>query len=255
MEQNTFIDLANIGTFMSSVVAVLGLFLLYKTYITQKKELHATQGALMLQQKEMKQQNVTISKQLFDNDFNQNLRLLFDKFEAVQCPHVSGGEKIVGRQAFDYFYEKHLLNGAVSEKKQELVAAQLRNSNLPETPHNLEEIRRGLFYAITTFNGDYAFYQCDFKFYLDNCFRSLYRLIRSIYDSNTVAEKEKYIRIVVDQLTDYELILLFYNVLFSFRRDEFRPIIEDYNLFSHLNRSLLFDKEHSKEYADSAYKR
>jgi hypothetical protein len=248
-------ELASIGTILSGLAAIIGIPLLYFTYRAQSKELKITQQALIDQKGEMTNQNITLSKQLFENTFAHNLDLLFDKFDAVECSHVSGGGKVIGRPSFHYFYEQHLLVTVVATKKRELVLTKLKNSNRHATQENVDGEMNHLFYPITTFNGDFAFHNCDFKIYLSNCIRSLYQLVKSIHDSETITEKRKYIRTIIDQLTDYELVLLFYVVQFDFREDEFKPIIEEYNLFSNLKTQLLFDKEHKHGYDVSAYKK
>lgn len=70
---------------------------------------------------------------------------------------------------------------------------------------------------------------------LSHYFRIIYRIIRIIDSNNQISEKEKhlYTNILRAQLTDYEIILLYYNSHTSYG-EKTRSLILKYNLLKHL---------------------
>ena len=76
---------------------------------------------------------------------------------------------------------------------------------------------------------------------LDHYFRHLYRVFKYINDSNVIddTEKYKYTCMVRASLSQYELIMLFYNCLSSNGCENFKPLIETYAIFNNIRRELL----------------
>ena len=91
--------------------------------------------------------------------------------------------------------------------------------------------------------------------FLDHYFRHLYRIFKYVDTSDSISEDERYeyACIVRSQLSDYELVMLFYNCLTSNGRAKFKPIIEKYVIFNNLREELLANVEHKKLYAETAY--
>jgi hypothetical protein len=77
---------------------------------------------------------------------------------------------------------------------------------------------------------------------LGHYFRFLYNMIRFI-DESSFSEEKKYIRLVRAQLSDYELVILFYNSI-SEQGKNFRDYVIKYDLLDNMNDSLLFDPSH-----------
>ena len=81
--------------------------------------------------------------------------------------------------------------------------------------------------------------------FLDHYFRLLYRIFKYIDDSSknipelTKNKRYEYASIVRATLSQYELILLFYNCLSSNGREKFKPLIEKYAIFNNLRVELL----------------
>ena len=91
----------------------------------------------------------------------------------------------------------------------------------------------------------------------DHCFRHLYRIYRYVDTSDLITEDERYdyACIIRSQLSDYELVMLFYNCLTTNGREKFKPLIEKYSIFNNLREELLAKREHKKEYSEKAYDR
>lgn len=84
-------------------------------------------------------------------------------------------------------------------------------------------------------------YQNDLAHY----YRYLYNIIRFINESDV--NKLRYIRILRAQLSDFELLVLFYNGLFPLAA-KFKEYVEFFTLFDNLPKDLLFDRLHVEFY-------
>lgn len=89
---------------------------------------------------------------------------------------------------------------------------------------------------------------------LGHYFRFIYNIFRYIHES-PIDHKEKlrYCRIVRSQLSDYELLLLFYNGLNIYGEEKFKPLIEQYAIFNNLPLDLLLQIAHRGFYTNSAF--
>ncbi len=91
---------------------------------------------------------------------------------------------------------------------------------------------------------------------LGSYFRSLYRIIKYVHESK-LSDKEKYqyISFVRAQLTDIELLWLFYNCTVGLGIEKFKPLVETYTLLKNLPESRLIDPKTHIEWIDkSAFK-
>lgn len=91
--------------------------------------------------------------------------------------------------------------------------------------------------------------------FLDHYFRLLYRILKYIDDSPkkipemTLSKRYEYASIVRATLSQYELVLLFYNCLSSNGKEKFKPLIERYAIFNNLRVELLAEPSEQKLYA------
>lgn len=85
---------------------------------------------------------------------------------------------------------------------------------------------------------------------LAHYFRFLYNMIRVV--DGAQVEKTTYIRLLRAQISDYELLILFYNGMFEKGR-HFRPYIEKYALFDNLPEELLLNVSDMDNYSDAAF--
>ena len=92
--------------------------------------------------------------------------------------------------------------------------------------------------------------------YLDHYFRQLYWIFKYIDESTELTDEDKYMYacIVRSTLSQYELVVLFYNCLSENGIDNFKPLIEKYSLMNNLRVSLLARPEDKESYGESAYK-
>ncbi|WP_181170877.1 putative phage abortive infection protein [Mesorhizobium sp. B2-1-3] len=84
---------------------------------------------------------------------------------------------------------------------------------------------------------------------LGHYFRYLYNVIRFIHESNV--GHLRYMKLLRAQLSDYELLILFYNCLTP-KGHNFKQFVENYSLFDNLPYELVFDPSHEAFYNPSA---
>lgn len=78
---------------------------------------------------------------------------------------------------------------------------------------------------------------------LGHYFRNLYHIVKFIYNSD-VENKRTYIGLVRAQLSNDELLLLFYNCISDYGYKKFTPMAHEFNLFKNLNPRTLIDSSH-----------
>ena len=96
----------------------------------------------------------------------------------------------------------------------------------------------------------------DIQFF-DHYFRYLYRIFKYINESNLIEDTERYnyAAIVRAQLSEYELLMLFYNAL-NVEDDgafKFKSLIEKYALFNNIRKDKVARKEDVDLYNTTAY--
>lgn len=88
------------------------------------------------------------------------------------------------------------------------------------------------------------------KFYM----RTLYNILKLVDRAKLgIDDKKFYSNIVRAQLSQPELVVIFYNGLSELGRDKFKPLIEKYSLLKHLDHYDLVSETHSKLYEPSAF--
>ena len=127
-----------------------------------------------------------------------------------------------------------------------------------------------------TYKPIYKDVQTDFGHY----FRGLYRIVKFIANTEFLTEDElnvdteskkyserikhsfyndsiryEYKAMVRSQLSDYELVWLFYNCLSEYGNEKFKPLIERYSLLKNLPWDMISNQDLIKEYSDTAYKK
>jgi hypothetical protein len=199
------------------------------TVFLQSKELKLQRDELRLTRQEFEKQNTTLKKQNFESTFFQMVRLHHEIVGSIKL--VSIHNQPEGRDCFQAFYhELHdhhrklqsTPKGAQKESKDELIEAAF-------------DLLWGKYQGI-----------------LGHYFRNLYTLFKFVKASD-VEDRRLYSNIVRAQLSDYELIILFYNCLSKFGKEKFKPMAEEFALFDNLPKEKLFIEEHKSLYADKAF--
>ena len=233
--QGTFGDMFGAVNALFSGLAFAGLII---TLLYQREELKLQREELQETRKELKEQNKTMKRQRFENTFFNMLSLQQEIVAnlSVESKEVNRAEVVKGREVFEKIYEGinvYLLYELQSIGIKEIVYGNIENYN-----------SNG--WLISRF---------------DHYFRHLYRIFKYIDETDLIDEKERYdyASIVRSQLSDYELVMLFYNCLAQkdngIEENKFKPLIEKYAIFNNLRKDLLAKEEHYDLYDKGAYKK
>ncbi|MFC5625262.1 putative phage abortive infection protein [Algoriphagus winogradskyi] len=258
-----------LGDFMagtvSSIWSLAGLFFIYVAFLGQKQQLLNQQLEIMYsqlevkytrlelagQKKEMKQQNETLKLQKFENTFFNLLSLhhqIVEGIDEIEAKITSGTTRQPwGRSASHSdksTYQHVTIKGRDVFKKWfiELSGIIEQQPDKGYLDHYLDI---------------YSIIQTDFGHY----FRNLYRIIKFIDEANFNSEptedfniKYSYTSMVRAQLSDFELLFLFYNCLSVNGIEKFKPLVEKYCLFKNLPQEKLHDPLLIELYKSSAFR-
>jgi len=258
------------GTFGDSFGGVNSLFsglalggIIYTIFL-QKKELSLQREELKETRNEFTIQNKTLRLQRFENTFFNLLSLhhqIVDSIDLDIEKRKNENEIFTGfARAESTDFERVILRGR--DVFQEEYNILIEAFNCDETDINSKYLQV------------YESVQSDFGHY----FRNLYRIIKLIdetefytfkeaappsknslsadcsnYLSLNHNEKYKYTSMLRSQLSDYELVWLFYNCLSTNGNEKFKPYIETYSLLKNLPKEKLHNSEIEKKYDKKAF--
>lgn len=250
-DRGTFGDKFGAINSLFSGLAFLGLII---TLLFQKEELELqrqelaeTRKELEGQKKEFEEQNKIMRRQSFENTLFNMLSLqqeivnkssYVDKKTIFDPTQYNGFREIKtehnGRMIFHDLYE-----GVVIK----YVNIHGKTCEYYGVKSALSEVRYDIYSQIkeTTL--------------FDHYFRHLYRIFKYIKESKLISNEERYeySSIVRSQLSDYEIVMLFYNCISTNGKDKFKPLIEEYAIFNNLRIGLLVSPSHKDLYNKSAY--
>ena len=216
----------------------------------QREELAQTREELKGQREEFEEQNKTMKRQRFENTFFNMLSLQ---------------QEIVANLSFEYYASPNIRPHNIPEE--------IFYRGVPKGQFHGREVFEGIYkHAVIEYNGiryldgiykllsnsGYAIYSnISITTRFDHYFRHLYRIVKYVDSSDLISDDERYeyACIARSQLSDYELVMLFYNCLTANGRAKFKPLIEKYSIFNNLREELLAKREHKKEYSEKAYDR
>lgn len=204
------------------------IFLQREELKLQREELGLTRNELNGQKMQMSAQNEVLKLQNFENTFFQLIRLLNDTVREID---VNNGSRLyTGKDSFNFFL------GTINRYYSVLKKTE---STLIES-----EIIDGAYKKF------YESHQGDLGHY----FRTLYNIIKFVHYS-AINDKKFYTNLVRAQLSNQELIVIFYNCQTEYGSYKFRPLIEEYAIFKTLPKHHLFDESHIYLYGRGAYGR
>jgi hypothetical protein len=216
----------------------------------QREELKLTREELQGQRKEFEEQNKTMKRQRFENTFFNMLSLQQEivanlSYEYYVNPNICPPN--VPAEQFYYNSPKGLLHG------REVFEGMYKRSIID---YNGRRYADGLYNIFKNF-GHLAYSNIKATTRFDHCFRHLYRIYKYVDTSDLITKEERYdyACIIRSQLSDYELVMLFYNCLTTNGREKFKPLIEKYAIFNNLREELLANAAHKELYAETAYDR
>ncbi|NPD45118.1 putative phage abortive infection protein [Lentimicrobium sp. S6] len=260
-----------IGGIVGSIWALAGVILFYVALNEQREDIKTNKEVLIAQVKALEQQieefelqreelaetrevfkiqSETLKLQQFESTFfnllgiHQNnisdMDVTQEKLKPgadIHDPRLGDYENIssTGRDCFVFFKER--LESIYKSNKQYWAW---------DTQKYKDEKHLALYSYIDFFKQ----YQPDLGHY----YRTLYHIFKFVNVSD-ILDKNRYTSIVRAQLSNDELVLLFYNGITEYG-EKFKPLIEDFHVFKNLNLdSLLNLSEHKPYYSESAYKK
>ncbi|MBY3101233.1 hypothetical protein HFO69_26585 [Rhizobium laguerreae] len=219
----------NFGTFgdflggvLNPILTFLSFMALLFTIILQQREIHSAKKDAVDLQKEKIEQRLSEERRQFENTFFQMLAIHNTIVNSMDVDRGKSKNELRGRDCFKHF----------------------RDLMLESYKSNLETDERKR--AVAAHDAVWVLYQNDLAHY----YRYLYNIIRFINESDV--KKIRYIRILRAQLSDFELLVLFYNGLFPLA-EKFKEYVEFFTLFNNLPKDLLFNPSHEDFYAASAF--
>lgn len=239
MDQGTFGDKFGAVNALFSGLAFAGLI---ATLLYQREELKLQRKELNEQKLEFREQNKTLKRQRFENTFFNMLSLQQEIVANISFDEV---KTIFDFNAHTQDEQRTSYNGRSLFREMYL--------NL-KVSIDKKQFYQGVKGAIQANNySAYSYISATTRF--DHYFRHLYRIFKYVDTSDLIPNNERYeyACIVRSQLSDYELVMLFYNCLTSNGRAKFKPLIEKYVIFNNLREELLANVEHKKLYTDTAY--
>ncbi len=266
-KRGTFGDMFGSVNALYSGLAFAGIIF---TILLQRKELRYQRQELTETRKEFTIQNKTLRLQRFENTFFNLLSLhhqIVDSIDLDIEKEKKGNRSLSMPQnkrslIYSSEYERIIIKGRdVFKETYENLKISLENS---DHDVNIEYL------------DFYKSVQTDFGHY----FRNLYRLIKLVhetefhskaeleitenrekhedllkYDHNNFSERYRYTSIIRAQLSDYELLWLFYNCISNNGSEKFKPLIERYSIFKNLPKDKVHESYLINWYADSAFER
>lgn len=260
------------GQFGDSFGAINSLFsglalagIIYTIYL-QKKELSLQRKELRDTREEFKIQNKTLSLQRFENTFFHLLELHHQIVNAIDIDIYRNKpisalslksvtekgklekDKIIlkGRDVFKYSYEQ--INFRIKENEDDF--EKIYMNYWPKVQTDFGHYFRNLYRIIKLVN-EYEFHTHSELECIENPIKPEDRLKYSLPNFNT---RYKYTSIVRSQLSDFELLWLFYNGLSENGLEMFKPLIEEYSLLKNLPKDKIANKILLLQYNKKAYK-
>ena len=227
-ERGTFGDMFGAVNALFSGLAFAGLIVTlimqHEELSLQREELAQTNDELAAQREEFTAQTKTMKIQRFENTLFNMLSLqqgLVNSLEYIPQDGADPTPESKGKYVFDVFY----------------------NTKITRFQYGNEEQIRGIKGLIQAENDNQAYrHVCEISIF-DSYFRHLYRIFKYIDESQLIDDTERYSYscIVRAQLSDYELLLLFYNSLTIDDNGvlKFKHLIEKYAIFNNIRESML----------------
>jgi hypothetical protein len=230
--QQAFIERGPWGDFFGGVANPILTFLTFicvlGTLYLQHQELGLSRRELARSAKALESQNDSMAEQKKQNIFFQMLSLHNQIIESIDLHHGQNKALIAkGRDSFSRFYTRL----AENYKK---------------------EVEKGIYSDAECILRAYNTFWNKHQLELGHYYRFLYRM--AIFTDKEFSNDDYYMGILRAQISDQELLLLFYNALTP-QGESFKPLIERWALFDNLPamRLLSHSDRHKTLFAETAY--
>ncbi|MBA6291060.1 putative phage abortive infection protein [Colwellia sp. MB3u-70] len=216
-----------LGGVLNPVFGFLGLLALLLTISLQAKELKLTRDELRNSSEALVAQNETLAFQNFENSFFQMLRLHNDIVNSIDFVRGGGTRQVVTTTGRDCF---------------PVMATRLKEKY--EKINNITDDKELVLKAYEIF---YEEHQIELGHY----FRYLYNIFKFIHNSK-IGNKNFYSNLVRAQLSNHELVIIYYNCLSHYGNQKFMPLAKEFMLFKNLPESILLQEGHKEWLSNNA---
>jgi hypothetical protein len=214
----------------------------------QREELADTRKELNAQRLEFQEQNKTMRRQRFENTFFNMLSLQ---------------QEIVDNLSYEYYVSINVKPSNIAEEVfyKGAPKVNLRGREIFEGIYNHAYMdyrgvrcEHGIKGVLRIFGAE-VFNDLSVISRFDHYFRHLCCIYEFVNSSDLIYEEDRYdyARIVRSQLSDCELVMLFYTCLTVDGYMKFKCLIEKYQVFTDLRINLLADTAHKDKYSENAY--
>lgn len=229
--RGTFGDMFGAANALFSGLAFAGLIVTlvmqHEELGLQRKEIAQTNEELAAQKEEFMAQTKTMRIQRFENTLFNMLSLqqgIVNELNYIPKDGADYTSKSNGRNVFDVFYNKKITRFQYGQEADILgIKGLIQKENDVQAYQHVSDIS-----------------------IFDSYFRHLYRIFKYIDESPLIKDEERYDYscIVRAQLSDYELLILFYNALIVDENGvyKFKRLIEKYAVFNNIRETLLARK-------------
>lgn len=206
------------GGVLNPILTFMTFMGLLITIVIQQTELRESRVELKRSADALSEQSLSLKRQNFEATFFQMLSVHTGIVGAIDLINDSG-TVTRGRDCFSVFYTR--LNKTYRENQKKSAA------NHPD----VEVLRH-------SYKKFWSRHQAELGHY----FRYLYNVIRFIKESNFV--DGPYLRLVRAQLSDQELLLIFYNCVVSEHGERFKNLVEEFSILDNMPTVRLLERSH-----------
>ncbi|MCZ4339632.1 putative phage abortive infection protein [Shewanella colwelliana] len=208
-----------IGGVLNPVFGFLGLIAILITVSLQANELSLTRDELERSSEALESQNNTFLKQSFENSFFQMLNLHNTVLNSMEVDGRYENEEYKGRECFEMFMFA-IRNGIVEAKPPYVAEDTIEN-----------QVEKG-----------YAVGYSKYPQYLGHYFRLIFNMLSFVDNAdNRGVDKLFYVDLFESQVSENELLVLFYYCLTNHGRSNLAPLAKKYRLFKSLRKELIGD--------------
>lgn len=228
-------------TGLSFVGVIIAIRLQSQELKLQRKELELTRNEMELTRDEFVIQNSTMKLQQFENTFFQMLSLFHENTQQISSTnkaHPYSGKGIF-KALLDMVYENLEIG--------------LRNRFYREEATSIDDdfdyVRKAKISKVTKkefmqlFKVHFTIYEDDLNTY----FTTLYNILKLI-DKAEVVDKQYYVSIINSQFTRLEKLTVFYFTISNDMDNDFRKLVENFNLLDGIRESMVINKVIYEEY-------
>lgn len=209
-----------LGGATSPFIGLASFIMILATYFTQKDELKQTKMSYETQTNLLEKQNGMIDIQRFEQTFFNIVSLHHEIVNSISL-ELDSVSKVDGRNVLHKIYHKLSMSLEYNEAQESI-------------EQRYQSIKKG-----------YEAWYIEHEIFIGHYIQNIFHLLSFIDRQNLSFEnKYQYAKIVRAQLTNTELLILFYNTVSRIEKRKFIDIMRKYRLLKYLNTDhLLYDMD------------